>query len=94
MVHQLSKLTQMQRASEQYDRDEETRGSTGFITKLFKEDGYGFLQALDGREIYFHQNSVLHQDFNQLKLGACVHFCQEEGEQGPQATTIQVVDKR
>ncbi|KRH96270.1 MULTISPECIES: HPF/RaiA family ribosome-associated protein [Cylindrospermopsis] len=94
MVHQLSKLTQMQRASEQYDRDEETRESRGFITKLFKEDGYGFLQALDGREIYFHKNSVLHQDFNQLKLGACVHFSQEEGEQGPQATTIQLVDKR
>lgn len=93
MRQQLIKLTQMQRSSEQANRYEEAQESTGLVTKLFREDGYGFLKTLDGREIYFHQNSVLHHDFDRLEIGTGVHFSQEEGEEGPQASTVKIVDK-
>ena len=32
------------------------------MEKLFPEGRYGFLRTVDGREVYFHSNSVLHGD--------------------------------
>lgn len=58
------------------------------------EGDYGFLRTLDtGREIYFHRNSVSDRDFERLEVGTGVQFAEEEGEMGPQATTVQIVDK-
>ncbi|HVY85796.1 MAG TPA: HPF/RaiA family ribosome-associated protein [Caulobacterales bacterium] len=59
----------------------------GLVAKLFPDDGYGFIRADDGREIYFHQNSVL-TDFKALRVGAEVDFDEEEGDQGPQASSV------
>jgi len=58
------------------------------VTKLFPDEGFGFLETADGREIYFHQNSVLDSGFNGLKIGTEVHFVEELGEKGPQASTV------
>lgn len=63
------------------------------VTKMFPEDDYGFLQTVDGREIYFHRNSVLQPGFDHLEVGAEVHFAEEVGEKGPQATTVRVPGK-
>jgi cold shock CspA family protein/ribosome-associated translation inhibitor RaiA len=60
------------------------------VTKLFPEEAYGFLETPDGREIYFHKNSVLQPGFEQLEVGAEVHFAEEIGEKGPQATTVRL----
>lgn len=65
----------------------------GFVVRLFREDGYGFLKTADGREIYFHRNSVLNDDFARIEVGTGVRFAEELGEKGPQATTVQIVDK-
>jgi cold shock CspA family protein len=56
-----------------------------------KDEGYGFLTAEDGREIYFHQNSVLHRAFHRLKIGMKVIFVEEQGEKGLQASTVRVL---
>lgn len=64
-----------------------------FVAKLIPGEGYGFLRALNGREVYFHKNSVLHHDFDRLEIGIGVHYTEEAGEQGPQASTVRVVDK-
>lgn len=61
------------------------------VTKLFPEEGFGFLETADGREIYFHQNSVLAPGFIGLEVGTEVHFAEEMGEKGPQATTVRPV---
>lgn len=58
------------------------------VIKLFPDEGYGFLEAPDGHEIYFHRNSVLGDDFPRLKIGEVVRFIEEEGDKGPQATTV------
>lgn len=63
------------------------------VSSLFLEDGYGFLETPDGREIYFHRNSVLNDDFHRLEVGARVRFVEEVGEDGPQASTVQVIKK-
>ncbi|MCX5771718.1 MAG: HPF/RaiA family ribosome-associated protein [Candidatus Hydrogenedentes bacterium] len=64
------------------------------VARLFREEGYGFLRTADGTEIYFHRNSVLHDEFDLLEVGAGVRYEVEDGEKGPQATTVELVEKR
>jgi cold shock CspA family protein len=73
------------------NRQQSHRGAV--VTKLFRDEGYGFIKTREGRDIYFHRNSVLHHDFDRLTIGTAVRFEEEEGEKGPQATSVQVVDK-
>ena len=61
------------------------------VVKLFPVEDYGFLQTPDGREVYFHKNSVLGPGFDRLEVGAQVHFAEEMGEKGPQASTVRVI---
>lgn len=63
------------------------------MTKLFPSEGYGFLKAMSGEEIYFHKNSVLHDDFGRLTVGTGVRFFLSQGQDGPQASTVQIVSK-
>lgn len=63
----------------------------GRVTKLFRPEGYGFLETPDGREIYFHRNSVLGPGFDHLTIGTAVRFAEEQGEEGPQASTVHIV---
>jgi cold shock CspA family protein len=61
------------------------------VTKLFPEAGYGFVETAEGREIYFHRNSVLNGRFGHLRIGSDVHFVEEPGEHGPQASTVKLL---
>jgi ribosomal subunit interface protein len=63
----------------------------GHVVKLFPEQGYGFLATADGKEIYFHCNSVLEPGFTNLKIGTEVRFVEEQGAKGPQASTVAFV---
>jgi cold shock CspA family protein/ribosome-associated translation inhibitor RaiA len=66
----------------------------GRVARLFPEEGYGFLVLADGREIYFHKNSVLNNGFDQLETGSMVSFTEEKGERGPQASTLKLVRRK
>ncbi len=63
----------------------------GRITHLSPMEDYGLITTADNREIYFHRNSVLNADFDLLAIGATVHFREEEGDKGPQASSVKVV---
>ncbi len=63
------------------------------VTKLFPHDDYGFLKTPEGRDIYFHRKSVLDNDFDRLSIGTQVRFTEEEGVKGPQASSVQIIDK-
>lgn len=66
----------------------------GFVVRLFDERGYGFLRNADtGHQVFFHRNSVLHRDFDRLAVGTQVRYVEELGDDGPQASSVQVVDK-
>lgn len=58
------------------------------VTRIFPNDGYGFISTLDNREIYFHENSVLNRKFGSLKVGDEVRFSEEMGDNGPQVTSM------
>ena len=64
----------------------------GIVTKLFPQEGYGFIEGYGGREIYFHRNSVI-DGFDRLRKGSPVRFEEEEGEKGPQASTVKLMGK-
>lgn len=66
----------------------------GQVSRILPEEGYGFLTTEDGREIYFHKNSVLNRAFPRLKVGTAVSFVEEQGEKGPQASTVRLIAKR
>ena len=83
----LQDYARRQRGDVQRDKAEPARG---WVVRLFPYEGYGFLTTPDSREIYFHKNSVLHGAFEALELGTQVRFTEEEGEQGPQASTVAV----
>ncbi|NDC24535.1 MAG: HPF/RaiA family ribosome-associated protein [Proteobacteria bacterium] len=59
------------------------------VRVIFPHQGYGFLETKDGRELYFHKNSVLHNAFNRLKAGDEVKFHETTGDEGPQASTVE-----
>ncbi len=64
---------------------------TGRILRIFPDEAYGFIISSDNREIYFHRNSVINEDFNRLKFGTEVTFIEEQGKEGPQAARVAVI---
>lgn len=65
----------------------------GRIALLDVAKGCGFIETPDGREIYFHRNSLVNADFDRLEAGDKVRFHEEAGEKGPQASTVHVEGK-
>jgi cold shock CspA family protein/ribosome-associated translation inhibitor RaiA len=61
------------------------------VSKIAPAEGYGFITASDGREIYFHRHRVVDGDFQRLKVGSAVRFAEEQGDKGPQASTVHVI---
>ncbi len=66
----------------------------GEVLRLFPEEGFGFIGGSDGREVYFHRNAVLNPPgFESLEVGARVRFAEEQGFEGPQASTVSLLSK-
>jgi cold shock CspA family protein/ribosome-associated translation inhibitor RaiA len=97
----LDAFSEMRRRLQEYRRrvrgDVKTHAEpflSGVVDRLYPTDGYGFLKTSDEREIYFHRDSVLHDRFDRLRIGSSVHFVEEMGEKGPQASTVRLVHPR
>ena len=65
----------------------------GVVKHILADGEGGFLLTQDGRDIFFHRNSVLNDGFDRLKTGDEVRFSEEMGDKGPQATTVERVGK-
>ena len=63
------------------------------ISRLFRNEDYGFITTEDSREIYFHRNSVINGKFDELEVGIEVRYNEEPGDAGPQATTVDIIGK-
>lgn len=88
---QIQELVERQRQQVKSHQGELERQGT--VQKLFITEGYGFLKTFDNRELYFHRNSVVNRDFEELKLGTLVRYEEEEGDEGPQASTVHVLQR-
>jgi len=58
------------------------------VARVFPEEGYGFLRTPEGREIYFHERSVVGGGFDRLEVGVSVRYAEEMGREGPQASSV------
>jgi len=65
--------------------------SVARVARIFPSEGYGILATSDNREVYFHRNAVLDGHLDDLKPGTTVRVAEEEGEEGPQASSIAVL---
>lgn len=61
------------------------------VSRIFPYLGYGFLQSISGREVYFHRDNVINGEFTSMEVGTRVWFIEREGEQGPWASSVQVI---
>jgi ribosomal subunit interface protein len=65
----------------------------GRVLQLIPIQDYGMIKTPDGREIYFHRNSVLNDEYDNLSEGDEVRFVEEAGDEGPQASTVTQLGK-
>lgn len=65
----------------------------GKVSELAPDENYGRILTADGRDIYFHRNSLLNSNFDDLEIGMEVRFDEEPGDLGPQASSVNVIGK-
>jgi len=90
MRRQLRKLVEKQRGNVKAHPQQEPGG---VVVRLFRDQGYGFIKSISGQEIYFHKNSLPVDEFSRLEVGTGVQWVEQEGDKGPQASTVRIVDK-
>lgn len=61
---------------------------TGKIKKLVRDRGFGFISDSDGREVFFHQSSLMDLRFDSLNEDQEVTFEVENSPKGPRAINI------
>jgi len=64
---------------------------TGKIKKIVRERGFGFISDTDGREMFFHQSSLIDVTFDALQEDQQIEFEVEKSPKGPRAINIKVV---
>lgn len=65
-----------------------------FPSSIDIKEGYGFIvSADDGRDIYFDAHSLLDAELTDLAVGTQVRYVEEEGDKGPQATSVRLVGR-
>lgn len=66
---------------------------TGYISKIFQEEGCGFIMGDDGTERYFHRDNVKNPNFEHIKTGDLVRFIEENHAERPQAKRVSVAQQ-
>lgn len=63
---------------------------TGTIKRLIRERGFGFISDTDGRELFFHQSSLIDVKFDELYEDQKVEFEVEQSPKGPRAINMRI----
>jgi cold shock CspA family protein len=58
------------------------------VSVLFAERDYGFITTSEGKELYFHRNSVMDSRFEGLRKGDPVYYVEGDGDTGPTASKV------
>lgn len=72
----------------------EEEATVGRIVSLSPEHDCGWIESGDGREIYFHRNSLLAGEFDTLTPGLGVRFIEQENGEEPRASSVRLIGKR
>lgn len=60
----------------------------GHVARLVAEEGYGFIDGIDGHEYYFSMTNVGYPDFKQLCIGDAVEYIAQPMSDGRQAHRV------
>ncbi len=60
----------------------------GTVKRLVSEKGFGFVEASDGHEYFFHQSACMGSPFDTLREGQPVTFDPGQGPKGPRAENV------
>lgn len=63
----------------------------GKIKRLMRERGFGFIDAEDGREIFFHQSELQNASFGDLQEEDQLEFDVVKGDKGPKAENVKKI---
>lgn len=58
------------------------------VTSLFAKEGYGYLLTPDCREVRFTRETVLRDEFDELRVGSEVLYAEVEDDDGPSASAV------
>ena len=64
------------------------RPGLGRVARMDRDEGVGFIQTEDGRELYFSRENVVHPTFESLAPGTEVRFIEETAGEGVQAKRV------
>lgn len=64
----------------------------GIIKWFNEEKGFGFIAVEGGKDVFVHFSAIKKEGFKTLKEGQNVEFSVEEGQRGPQAAEVVVID--
>ena len=62
----------------------------GKISKLVRDRGFGFIDDTDGRQVFFHQSSLVGIKFDALRGDEKVEFGVENSPRGPHAINVNI----
>jgi len=65
----------------------------GQIAEMPPEKDFGFLLTASGGLLYFHRNSLLGGEFDSLRRGDGVTYVAGEGDTGPTASKVRVLER-
>ena len=88
---QLKELQRKRRQSYKVQPESSTSASgEGVVKSIFPFESYGFIVTPQGREIYFHENSLKDVAMNELSEGDGVKFGEGQGDKGPCAAWVKL----
>jgi CspA family cold shock protein len=64
--------------------------TNGTIVRLVSDKGFGFIQASDRSEYFFHQSACNGVRFDELREGQAVTFEKGQGPKGPRAEDVRL----
>ena len=56
------------------------------------EKGFGFITQTDGPDVFVHFSSIEGEGYRNLEEGQAVEFEVTQGQKGPQASSVRVVE--
>ena len=65
--------------------------ATGTVKWFNQDKGFGFIAQEGGPDIFVHFRAIATQGFRSLTEGQHVQFTIEQGQKGPQATNVHVM---
>lgn len=60
----------------------------GKVIRLIPDEGHGFIETLEGEEVYFHRDNLAENNFEKLEEGSEVQFLEDIAGEGLQAKRV------